>query len=239
MRDAAAPVLLGASREQRVRSNEQTIERRSHACARAAPDRRHRSTDSRRSADNEDMGADKGRAPRYEPIAHALPNRALGIISPRSPPSLTDNFYQHALAAPPVEFSVEDLFPWAEIELAARNGDHHFTSHDLALDVRVRVVLTGVVVTIVLERLVWRELLQPDGIVMMQTGFVVVDEDRRGNMHRVDQHQPFLDIALIDALLHLPRDVDESDACRRVEPELFTINFHGNTPFSVHQSFAL
>jgi hypothetical protein len=53
-----------------------------------------------------------------------------------------------------------------------------------------------------------------------------------------NQRQSFAHAAFVDALLYLLRDVDESNPCRRVEPELFTMTFHGNTPFSVHQSFA-
>jgi hypothetical protein len=35
-------------------------------------------------------------------------------------PLFADNLHQHAFPPPPIELAVEDLFPRAEIELAAR-----------------------------------------------------------------------------------------------------------------------
>ncbi|MND02248.1 hypothetical protein D3C83_215560 [compost metagenome] len=40
------------------------------------------------------------------------------------------------------------------------------------------------------------ELLQPRAEVVVQTAFIVVDEHRCRDVHRVDQHEPLLDAAL-------------------------------------------
>src|SRR5262245_33233178 len=50
---------------------------------------------------------------------------------------LADNLHQHALAAVPVEFVIEDVLPRAEMQLATRDGHNHFAPHYLALEVRV------------------------------------------------------------------------------------------------------
>ena len=74
---------------------------------------------------------------------------------------LPNHLHQHPLWPAPVELAVEDLLPRPEIELAARDRDDHFPAHDLPLEVRIPVVLAGVVVTILRDRLVRRERLQP------------------------------------------------------------------------------
>ena len=69
----------------------------------------------------------------------------------KAPPEAThellpDDLDEHALRAPAVELAVEDLLPRPEVELAVGDGHDHLAAHDLALDVRVGVVLAGVVV---------------------------------------------------------------------------------------------
>ena len=63
-------------------------------------------------------------------------------------PLLADNFHQHPLAPVAVELAVEDLLPGTEIELAVGDGDDDLPAHHLPLDVRVGVVLAGVVVMV-------------------------------------------------------------------------------------------
>src|SRR5579885_373066 len=58
--------------------------------------------------------------------------------------SFADDLDQHPLAPPAVELAVENLFPGTEIELALRDGHHHLAAHDLALQMRVGVVLAGI-----------------------------------------------------------------------------------------------
>ena len=96
-------------------------------------------------------------------------------------------FTSTRFAPPAVELAVEDLLPRAEVELAVGDRDDDFAAHDLALEVRVGVVLAGAVVVVGAGRLVRRELFQPDFVVVMQPALVVVDEDRRGDVHGVDQ----------------------------------------------------
>jgi hypothetical protein len=52
------------------------------------------------------------------------------------------------------------------------------------------------------------QLLQPDLVVAVQAGLVVVDENRCRNVHRVDEYEAIRDSALVDALLHVAGNVD-------------------------------
>ena len=74
---------------------------------------------------------------------------------------LPDDLHQHALPPPAVELAVEDLLPRAEVQPAVGDRHDHLAAHDLALHVRVGVVLAGAVVPVAADRLVRRQLLQP------------------------------------------------------------------------------
>ena len=54
-----------------------------------------------------------------------------------------------------------------------------------------------------------RELLEPARVVLVQPRLIVVDEDRRRDVKRVDEAEPFLNAALRQGLLDVRRDVDE------------------------------
>ena len=59
--------------------------------------------------------------------------------------SFADDFHKHPLAAQPVEFAVEDLFPWPKVELPAGHSDDDFPAHDRPLEVRVGIIFPSVV----------------------------------------------------------------------------------------------
>ena len=64
------------------------------------------------------------------------------------PRSLADHFDQDTFRASAIELPVEDLFPRPEVKLTVSDGDHHFAPHDLPLQMRVGVVLSGSVVRV-------------------------------------------------------------------------------------------
>src|SRR5215813_14147920 len=64
----------------------------------------------------------------------------------------------------------------------------------------------------------------------METGFVVVDKHRRGDVHGIDEHKSFFYAALAKTVLHLRRDINESYPYRRIKPDFFAIAFHGSAP---------
>jgi hypothetical protein len=74
--------------------------------------------------------------------------------------------------------------------------------------------------------LMGRELFQPDIIIMMQAGLIVIDKNGCGNVHCVAQNDPFLNTAFLQAFFYLGRNVNKSSAGRHLKPEFFTIAVH-------------
>src|SRR6195256_1084758 len=55
-------------------------------------------------------------------------------------------------------------------------------------------------------------------------------------MHGIDEHEPLSDAAPLDRRLNLLCDVEVSTPRLRLEPELFTIGFHGRRSVGVHSA---
>src|SRR6266567_5517931 len=104
---------------------------------------------------------------------------------------LADDLDEDALLAPAVELAVEDLLPGPEVQLSCGHRNDHFTAHDLTLNMRVGVVLSCSVVMVLVDGFVWRQALEPDLIVVMQSFLIIVDEDRGRDVHRVNQGETF------------------------------------------------
>ncbi len=100
------------------------------------------------------------------------------------------------------------MFPGAKIKLAIGDGDHHLTPHDLPFHVGVGIVFTDIV-PVAGHRFMGCYFFQPDLIVVVQTGFVVVDKYRGGDVHGVDQHQAFRNAACAQAFVDFGGDIDE------------------------------
>src|SRR5215813_11957554 len=107
-----------------------------------------------------------------------------------------DDLDEHSLLPLPVEFAVEDLFPRSEVQLAVRNCNDDFASHDLTLDVSVRIILTGVIVAILVDWFMRYKPLQKIVEVLQEAGLIIIDVHARADMHRIDEAEPFLDAAL-------------------------------------------
>ena len=153
-----------------------------------------------------------------------------GEIVPARDASVPDYFDEGAFASSSVKFAVEDLFPGAEIEFAFGDGDDDFAAHDLAFEMGVGIVFAGAVVMVLRGWLVRREFFQPDFVVVMEAGLVVVYENRCGDVHGVDQAQPLLHPALAHQPGDRPGDVHKSAPARHFKPQLFGKRFH-NAPW--------
>jgi hypothetical protein len=82
---------------------------------------------------------------------------------------------QHPLPPPAVELPVEDALPGAKVQPAAGDSNHHLAPHHLPLQVRVCIVLPGVIVPVLSDGRVGSQFLQPFLIVLVQAILVVVD----------------------------------------------------------------
>src|SRR5215467_4803465 len=58
-------------------------------------------------------------------------------LPPPFPFLLADDFNQDSFLPAAVEFPIEDLFPWAEVQFPFGDCDHNFAAHHLTLDVGV------------------------------------------------------------------------------------------------------
>src|SRR5574339_417957 len=94
---------------------------------------------------------------------------------------LTHDLDDNALAAAAVELRVEHLLPGTEIERAVGDGQDHLVPQDGALQVRVGIVLAGLVMLVRQPRR--RELLEPRLEVLDQSVLPVVDVDARRDVH--------------------------------------------------------
>jgi hypothetical protein len=60
-----------------------------------------------------------------------------------------DYFYQHSLGPLAVKFSVENLFPWPEIQFAAGYRYDSFPAHDCALKMAMCVIFAAKIMKII------------------------------------------------------------------------------------------
>src|ERR1700741_2349640 len=97
-------------------------------------------------------------------------------------------------------------------------------SHQRALEMRVRVVLTCLMMTIVESRR--RQLLEPYLEVVDEPTLPIVDVHGRGDVHCRDEDHPFLHAPLLDDGCDLVGDANELLPLLRVEPEILSCRRH-------------
>ena len=106
------------------------------------------------------------------------------------------------------------------------DGHHHFAAHHLAFEMRIGVVLAGVVVLLMLDGLMGRELLQPPLVIRVQPRLVVIDKNTCRNVHRVDEAKPLRNATPLHQLFHLRRDIYKRPPCGDIKPKFFGERFH-------------
>ena len=117
---------------------------------------------------------------------------------------MPNNLDQNALATTTVELGVVDLLPRPKIQLAIRNRDHNLTSHDLSLEMHISIVFTGVIMTVVGCRFMWRQLFEPVIVILDEAGFIIIDIYTGRNMHCVDQADTLFNIAVLNQVVLSP-----------------------------------
>jgi hypothetical protein len=139
---------------------------------------------------------------------------------------LSNYFDQHALAAAAIKLSIENLFPGPEVQFALRDRNNHFPAHHLPFEMRVGIVFAGAIVPIVIYGLVWREFLEPDFVIVQETVLGIIDKNRSGYVHRVDEAKSFLNAAFLDKVLDGVGNVHKSPAAWHLKPQFFPQRFH-------------
>ena len=124
-----------------------------------------------------------------------------------------ENLDKNAFGPFPVKFSVKNAFPGAKIKPSPRDSHDHLAPHEGAFQVGIGVVFRAVMP--VLGVGFFRgQLFQPFFKVVMQTGLIIVDEDRGGDVHGVDQAKAFTDAGLTQGGFDLRGDIEKGPAGR-------------------------
>jgi hypothetical protein len=83
-----------------------------------------------------------------------VPKRRLDQVRDLDHLLLTDDFDQHPLPPPAVEFPVKDLLPRAKVEPPVGDCHDHLAAHDLPLEMCISIILTSAIVAVAADGLV-------------------------------------------------------------------------------------
>src|SRR5688572_13708127 len=145
--------------------------------------------------------------------------------------SLTQGLQQHPLAPLSIPLPVEYPLPGTKIQLAVRDRYDHLMTKGQGAEVRGGVVLAGArVVAIVVGVPGCNAVLEPIEDVLPQTRLVIVDEDRRGDVHGRHEHEALADSGGRATGLDLIGDVDDLLTMLRVEGEILRVRLHQGSP---------
>ena len=97
---------------------------------------------------------------------------------------------------------------------------------ELLDEMGVGVIFAGAIMPISGGRCVRREFFQPDLVIVMESGFIVINKHRGGDVHGVDETKALGHFALVNKFLDLRRDVDEAAPARHLKPKMFSERFH-------------
>ena len=138
---------------------------------------------------------------------------------------LADDLHEDPLSPATVELAIEYPLPGPELKLAFRDRDYDFSPEDLSFDMGIGVVLAHVV-PILRHGLMRRRFLQPFEEIRMESRFVVIDKNGRGNVHGVHQAETLGDPRIRERRFDLIRYIYELVALRGLEPKLFRVRLH-------------
>jgi len=141
-------------------------------------------------------------------------------------PSLahSQHFHDHALSALAVELGVEHTLPCTQVEASGCNGERCFVVKQQGLQMRVSVVLAGLVVFVVGP--LGRQFFKPFADVLDESALMVVHIDCGGDMHGRYKAQSVFDAAPLHHLLDLFGDVDHLLAFARFEDQVLGVALH-------------
>lgn len=95
-----------------------------------------------------------------------------------------DDLDQNPLFTPTVKLTIKNLLPRAKVQFAFSHGNNNLPAHYLSLQMGVGIVLVAIMVVLI-DRVMWGEFFQPNLVIMVQAGFIIVYEHGSGDMHGV------------------------------------------------------
>src|SRR5258708_5795783 len=137
------------------------------------------------------------------------------------------DFNDDSFVALAVEFGIENLLPWAEIEFPAGDRDDDFVMDDQRFEMSVSVVFASLVMLVILPE--GSERFQPLVDVFDQAAFIVVDVDSGSDVHGGDQDHAVFDSGLFQGALDLRRQVNVGALRFRVQGQILGVEFHAST----------
>ena len=116
--------------------------------------------------------------------------------------SFTNHLYENPFSSFTIEFSIKNLLPGTEMDTSIGDGYHYFSPHNLSFVVSVSIIFTRTVVIIPVYWCVGCQFLKPLFVIPMESRFVIIDKDRRSNVHSIHQTESLLNTAFKNYLCH-------------------------------------
>src|SRR4051812_37080023 len=91
---------------------------------------------------------------------------------------------------------------------------------------RIRIVFSGSVVLILRSGSVRRQFLQPYLVIMQQSAFIIIDENRGCDVHGVDETKSFSHTTLSHQAFDCVRDIHETPAAFDLKPQMLRQRLH-------------
>ncbi len=138
------------------------------------------------------------------------------------PESLANDFHQDSFFSAPVKLTIKNLFPRTEIQLSLGHRNDNLTPHDRSFQMSIAVIFTGIIMPIKIKGLMRSKLFEPTLKVMMKPGFIIIDKDRRGDVHGIAQQKSLADTAFLQTLPDLCGNVDKAPPTGNIERQLLS-----------------
>ncbi len=144
-------------------------------------------------------------------------------------PGHSQQLHDDAFAALAIKFGIEGALPGAEVQMAVGDGQSDFMVQQQGLQVRVGVVLPGLMMAVI--GACGGEPFQPLFDVGNQATLMIVDIDGGGDVHGRDKAKAIADAAAGNDFLKLRRDVDDLLPLSGVEDQILRVRLQHSCGF--------
>ena len=150
-------------------------------------------------------------------------------------PLLSDDLDDDPFGTLPIEFAVEKALPGSKVDLAIGDGQNDLVMQQEVFEVGIAVVLACLVMAI--GGIFGCQLLCSFHDVAVEARFLVLDDDRCGEVHGRYESQTFLDAAFTNDAFDIVGDGDDFFSFLFVEGEVGGMGFHETfTPRAIRQA---
>lgn len=143
-------------------------------------------------------------------------------------PLLSDDLDDDPFGALPIEFAVEEALPRAKVDPAIGDGQDDLVMQQEVFEVGIAVILTCLVMAI--GGIYGCKLLGPFHDVAVEARFLILDDNRCGEVHGRYEGQTFLDAAFTNDAFNVVGDGDDFFSFLCVEGKVGGMGFHETVP---------